>query len=92
MTDENVDGDLANDLAALVSAPRYRPGPPCGVSTALNRIGQRASTALAAAIDNESVSASSIAKTLTERGYPMASQSISRHRRRGRHNGCRCER
>lgn len=95
MTDSVVVPDLAGDLAALVAAPRYRPGPPCGVATILTRLGKDqpdAAAALAVSIDNETISASALADTLTRNGHPTSSQSVSRHRRRGQHNGCRCPR
>lgn len=87
----NVADDLAADLAALVVAPRYRPGPPCGMALVLGQLeGTKAGDDLATIVDNKSVTAAKIAEALTGRGYPMASQTVSRHRRRGQHNGCRC--
>lgn len=91
----DVADDLADDLAALEDAPRYKPGPPCGVATILRRLAQERPLSyekLAPLLDNDSVSATKIAERLSTRGFPVAAQSVSRHRRRGQHNGCRCPR
>jgi len=87
--------ELARDLAALVDAPRYLPGPPCRVGSVLRTLAeahQPAADTLQQALDNEAVSASAIAELITARGFSVSSQSVSRHRRRGQHNGCRCPR
>jgi tRNA A37 N6-isopentenylltransferase MiaA len=65
------------------------------VATVLRRLADDSPDAAAAAkqlLDNDTVRASRIAETLTKHGHPVAAQSVSRHRRRGQHNGCRCER
>lgn len=99
MIDGNVADDstanLAADLVALKDRPRAKPGPTCGVTLALRRLAEKDSevaAALAAAIDNEAVSGSVLAETLGKRGIRVTANSLLRHRRRGRYNGCRCER
>ena len=84
--------DLARDLAALVEAPRYRPGPPCYMQTILSGLEGDAAATMQELIDNDTVSASALSKVLSKHGHRVSPQSVSRHRRRGQHNGCRCER
>jgi len=87
--------DLAADLVALQDRPRATPGPPCGVKVALRRLAEKdpaLAKALLSAIDNEAVSGSVLAETLSKHGIHAAANSLLRHRRRGKHNGCRCER
>lgn len=88
----DVAAGLADDLAALSSAPRHRPGPPCGMQTILAGLEEKAATSLQALIDDVQVSASSLSKVLSEHGLRVSPQSVARHRRRGLHNGCRCDR
>ena len=94
MTTDQVTPDLAGELASLVDAPRYRPGPPCGVSVILTQLDAQqpaAAVVLRKNIDNDRIAAAAIAEKLTKAGLAVRSQAISRHRRRGLHNGCRCD-
>lgn len=95
MTDDNVGLDFASDLAALVDAPRYRPGPPCGVNLILRKLDESApevASTIRSMLANETVSASGLAGVLGKHHHVTSPQSISRHRRRQQHNGCRCPR
>lgn len=91
MTEPN----FAEELTRLVEAPRYRPGPSCGTGRAIAALSTdhpESVTQLLALMDNDTVSASLFARFLSKQGFPVAVQSVQRHRRRGAVNGCRCAR
>lgn len=96
VTPAEPDDGFTGALTRLQENPRYRPGPPCNVRIAVDKIaterGQDQADTVAALIDDEQVSASALAEFLTKYGHTVASQTVSRHRRRQRHNGCRCPR
>ena len=86
-------GDLGADLARIVTGPRYKPGPPCGVGVVLRKVvdvDPAVAIQLKNAIDNPEVSATLIADALRRHGHQVSPQTLSRHSRRGQYNGCRC--
>lgn len=94
-------GGFTASLAALKEAPRYKPGPPCGMRLILERIAadetdralpEGSHAEVCAMVDDEAVSATALAEFLTEHGYQATPQKVARHRRRARHAGCRCPR
>lgn len=92
---DDVTKDLSANLASLADAPRYKPGPPCSASLTLKAIEARDPDQLDVVkhlIDAPEVSATTLAEKLRASGYQVKPQALSRHRRRGQVNGCRCAR
>ncbi|WP_328491164.1 hypothetical protein [Streptomyces zaomyceticus] len=83
---------LAAELDALTSAPAAPRGPRCSVGTLLDTVDAEAAVSLRKVLDTTTVSANSIAETLSRYGDPVTAYTVNRHRRRGAPNGCRCER
>ncbi len=95
VTQNDVTPDLGANLASLDGAPRYKPGPECSAALTLKAVAAREPGQLATLqryIDNPEVSATQLATTLAASGYNVKPQALSRHRRRGQVNGCRCAR
>lgn len=85
-------GGLATELEALAQEPRRRTGPECGVGAFLGALDAADAAALQAVLSNGRVSAKAIADTISRHGEAVSSFTVSRHRRRGESNGCRCPR
>ncbi|MEU5978426.1 hypothetical protein [Streptomyces sp. NPDC047315] len=83
---------LAAELDALTSVPAAPRGPRCSVGAFLDTADADVAASLSAVLDAASVSATAIAEALSRYGGPMTASTVSRHRRRGNPNGCRCER
>lgn len=83
---------LADELRSLRDGHASRPGPTCTVAVILAQLPEEDAAQLEAAIDNPSVSGSSIAGTLTRNGHAVSDKTVLRHRRRGSATGCRCPR
>lgn len=84
--------DLAAELDALTTVPAAPRGPRCSVGTLLDAADDKAAASLRKVLDTATVSATSIAETLSRYGDPITAYTVNRHRRRGAPNGCRCER
>lgn len=64
----------------------------CGIRRILKQLPTKESQALSKAIDNKENSATSLARILTQNGYPVSRQTINRHRAKGRKDiGCVCK-
>ncbi|MFE6185470.1 hypothetical protein ACFQ6U_13695 [Streptomyces sp. NPDC056465] len=83
---------LADELAALASAPAAHRGPLCSVGSLLDAADESVAASLRTVLDTPNVSATAIAETLSRHGTPITAYTVGRHRRRGQANGCRCER
>lgn len=83
---------LADELAALASAPTAHRGPLCSVGVLLDSAEAGVAESLRTVLDTPNVSATAIAETLSRYGTPITAYTVGRHRRRGQANGCRCER
>ncbi|MFJ4880058.1 hypothetical protein ACIP93_33290 [Streptomyces sp. NPDC088745] len=83
---------LAHELAALADAPAPHRGPQCSVGILLKAAGPDVAASLRAVLETTSVSATAIAETLSRYGTTVTAYTVNRHRRRGKPNGCRCER
>ncbi|MFJ4084882.1 hypothetical protein ACIP2Z_38815 [Streptomyces iakyrus] len=83
---------LAQELDALTDAPAAHRGPRCSVGALLEAADADVAASLRAVLDTTSVSATAIAETLSRYGDPVTAYTVNRHRRRGKPNGCRCER
>ncbi|MFF4543622.1 hypothetical protein ACFY1J_05155 [Streptomyces sp. NPDC001406] len=83
---------LAQELDALAGAPAVRRGPRCSVGALLEAADPDVATSLRTVLDTTSVSATAIAETLSRYSDAVTAYTVNRHRRRGKPNGCRCER
>lgn len=83
---------LAQELEALASAPATHRGPQCSVGALLDAADKDVAASLRAVLDSDRITAKAIADTLSRYGDPITAWTVSRHRRRGESNGCRCER
>lgn len=83
---------LAADLDALTSVPATPRGPQCSVGAFLDDADSDVAASLRAVLDLKSVSSVAIAEALSRHGDPVTAWTVSRHRRRGAANGCRCPR
>jgi hypothetical protein len=82
---------LAEELDALTGAPAAHRGPRCSVGALLEAADTDVAASLRAVLDTTNVSATAIAETLSRYGDAVTAYTVSRHRRRGKPNGCRCE-
>jgi hypothetical protein len=64
----------------------------CAVGTALGSLTDDEREALNAALLNDKIHHTSLAQVLTNSGMKVSAVGVSRHRRRGESNGCRCPR
>lgn len=81
---------LVDDLAHL-EAVKPLHGPRCTIEVILEQVQPAEAQAIIEAIDNHRIAASVLARTLTQNGYRVAQRTITRHRRRGTADGCRCD-
>ena len=64
----------------------------CGIRRILKQLPTKESQALSKAIDDKDNSPTSLARILTQNGYPVSRQTINRHRAKGRKDiGCVCK-
>jgi hypothetical protein len=69
-------------LAAFASPPARKPRVPCKVGAILDALDPEGRRAVQAAIADENQwMASEIARTLTDLGFPLKGDNVSRHRR-----------
>ncbi|MFB6630025.1 hypothetical protein ACFCWY_09025 [Streptomyces sp. NPDC056362] len=83
---------LAAELGALAGAPSGRRGPRCRVGAFLEGADDLTAATLRTVLSDDRVTGTAIAKTLVGHGVEVTAYTVSRHRRRGEPNGCRCER
>ncbi|MFE2181353.1 hypothetical protein [Streptomyces sp. NPDC059455] len=83
---------LAQELDALAGVPAAHRGPRCSVGALLKAADADVAASLSAVLETASVSATAIAEALSRYGDPVTAYTVNRHRRRGKPNGCRCER
>jgi hypothetical protein len=81
---------LADELAALANAPATPRGPQCSVGAFLDAADDEVAASLRAVLDAPRITAKAIADTLNRYGADVTAWTVSRHRRRGESNGCRC--
>lgn len=74
-------------LLAEIDAASTRRGPDCAVAVVLTELPADDADDLRIALSNVRYTATSIAKTLTTRGFRIGDTSINRHRR----GSCRCQ-
>ena len=80
---------LLDDVNNL-SKERSQSGPRCGMEILFKEIKKEEQLAIMNALGNPRLNAAQIARALTRNGHPVNSRTITRHRRRGTSDGCRC--
>jgi PleD family two-component response regulator len=78
---------LLDDLATVAKSS-YE----CGIRRILKQLEPKEAQALIKLIDEPETSATSLARVLTNNGFPVSRQTINRHRARGiKDTGCVCK-
>jgi L-ribulose-5-phosphate 3-epimerase UlaE len=75
-----------NDLHVTKTVAR----PLCSLHNVLVSLDDEEREALLAALDNRQIRHTDLARVLSERGFNVSAVTVSRHRKRGESNGCRC--
>lgn len=75
---------LIDDIKQANAA--MKKGPTCGMALVLKAMGEAEARELQAALDDETIKGTIIAKVLSERGYTISAHTVSYHRRKG----CSC--
>lgn len=83
---------LGAALARLLEEPDTPKGPRCTVGAILDTLDTATAAKVRSVLDNPAVTSTRIADTLTDSGHRVQAPAVSRHRRRGASNGCRCSR
>lgn len=84
--------DFVSDLQALLDAPAPRPRQKaCAVGLVLEQVTDEQREKLEILLtDGCPVASGKVAETLRKWGFPVAYNSVQRHRRRHRGTGCQC--
>jgi hypothetical protein len=80
-------GALLEDLAGLQPGVG---GHTCRTAHALGQIPEDVRRVALAALDNPVISSTALCKVLNKHGFQLTTGQVSRHRRRGTPNGCKC--
>jgi hypothetical protein len=75
---------LIDDIKQANAA--VKKGPTCGMAVIINSMAEAEARELQAAMDDESIKGTIIAKVLSERGYSISGHTVSYHRRKA----CSC--
>lgn len=92
---QDVDVDAFTEALNNLSNMDRKPGPACGFGQILGELtvlSPALAEAAVAAVDNPRVVLNDLAKYLTGQGFPIRAYTVSRHRKRGEPDGCRCPR
>ena len=82
---------LSDEMDALLALPPTKPVKECGVQWVLEQLNDDEAAKLLSVLENLNVQSTDIASLLHRHGYPVAHQTIQRHRRRKESaSGCRC--